>query len=115
MWFNSKDSESGSYHASLFSFFVHLVIRVVGSLTAICFFGGNSNDVQSELYPSLILFPAGKRSGIYYEGEISVSGVIEFILSYGSNIQHISGMEGKLVSFLSFTMVLLCSLTVPYP
>ncbi|CAN6481752.1 unnamed protein product [Victoria cruziana] len=51
---------------------------------------------QSELYPSLILFPAGKRSGIYYEGEISVSGVIEFILSYGSNIQHISGMEGIL-------------------
>ncbi|XP_031495547.1 uncharacterized protein LOC116261080 [Nymphaea colorata] len=51
---------------------------------------------QGELYPSLMLFPAGKKSGIYYEGEISVSDLIEFIFSYGSNTHLISGMEGIL-------------------
>jgi len=48
------------------------------------------NQKQKELYPALLLFPAGKKDDpIAYEGDISVNEVIEFLASYGSVSSHL--------------------------
>lgn len=52
---------------------------------------------QKELYPALLLFPAGKKDDpIAYEGDISVNEVIEFLASYGSVSSHLYRIRGIL-------------------
>ncbi|KAK9115597.1 hypothetical protein Sjap_014544 [Stephania japonica] len=40
---------------------------------------------QRELYPTLMLFPAGTKNGIGYLGDMSVTSVMKFIVEHGSN------------------------------
>lgn len=57
----------------------------------------SSNQEQKELYPALLLFPAGKKDDpIAYEGDISVNDVIEFLASYGSVSNHLYSLRGAL-------------------
>eukprot|EP01018_Ginkgo_biloba_P011531 Gb_18229 [translate_table: standard] len=47
-----------------------------------------------ELYPTLLLFPAGKKDApIAYEGDMLVNKVIEFVASYGSTSSHLYGVQ----------------------
>ncbi|KAL3510146.1 hypothetical protein ACH5RR_029547 [Cinchona calisaya] len=40
--------------------------------------------VQREIYPSLLLFPAGRKDAITYEGDIAVYDVIKFLSDHGT-------------------------------
>ncbi|KAJ4972823.1 hypothetical protein NE237_005997 [Protea cynaroides] len=40
---------------------------------------------QKELYPTLVLFPAGKKNAIFYKGDMVVTNVIKFVADHGSN------------------------------
>ncbi|XP_077247086.1 uncharacterized protein LOC143886828 isoform X2 [Tasmannia lanceolata] len=51
---------------------------------------------QREAYPALMLFPAEKKNGILYQGDISVTNIIEFIAAHGSNSHHLSENKGIL-------------------
>lgn len=55
---------------------------------------------QSELYPALYLFPAENKSAIPYQGELSVSGIIEFLAAHGAKSHFLYGSVGQLL--LSF-------------
>ncbi|PHT89177.1 hypothetical protein T459_04290 [Capsicum annuum] len=41
--------------------------------------------LQRELYPSLLLFPAGRKKAIPYGGEIAVSNIINFLAHHGNH------------------------------
>lgn len=56
--------------------------------------------MQGELYPSLVLFPAGNESPVTYEGETAVSSVINFMVEHGSNLRHLISENGELSSFI---------------
>ncbi|XP_068646968.1 uncharacterized protein [Aristolochia californica] len=45
---------------------------------------------QRELYPALVLFPAEKKNAISYQGDMSVTDIIEFIAAYGSHSHRFS-------------------------
>ncbi|GLJ32738.1 hypothetical protein SUGI_0659080 [Cryptomeria japonica] len=52
---------------------------------------------QKELYPTLLLFPAGRRDKpIAYEGDISVNKIIEFLAAHGSVSGHLYSVRGVL-------------------
>ncbi|XP_031371659.1 uncharacterized protein LOC116187181 isoform X2 [Punica granatum] len=51
---------------------------------------------KGEVYPALVLFPAGSRTPISYEGETAVSSVINFMAEHGSNIRHLINENGIL-------------------
>ncbi|KAK9117889.1 hypothetical protein Scep_015982 [Stephania cephalantha] len=51
--------------------------------------------VQEELYPTLILFPAGKKNGIKYLGDMSVTSVMKFIVGHGSNFDRTNEANGQ--------------------
>ncbi|KAH9323577.1 hypothetical protein KI387_018216, partial [Taxus chinensis] len=52
---------------------------------------------QKELYPTLLLFPAGRKDEpIAYEGDISVNKIIEFLTAHGSVTGHLYGLRGVL-------------------
>ncbi|XP_043695484.1 uncharacterized protein LOC122646075 isoform X2 [Telopea speciosissima] len=40
---------------------------------------------QKVLYPALVLFPAGKKNAIFYEGDMAVANIIRFVADHGSN------------------------------
>ncbi|XP_027354973.1 uncharacterized protein LOC113864927 isoform X2 [Abrus precatorius] len=44
---------------------------------------------QRELYPALVLFPAETKKPLFYEGDMSVIDVIEFVAEHGSNFHHL--------------------------
>lgn len=50
--------------------------------------------LQRENYPVALLFPAENKSAVTYEGDISVVSIMEFILSHGSNSQHLNMLRG---------------------
>ncbi|XP_042376258.1 uncharacterized protein LOC121969972 [Zingiber officinale] len=51
---------------------------------------------KKENYPVALLFPAENKSAVTYEGDISVVSIMEFILSHGSNSQHLNMHRGLL-------------------
>lgn len=51
---------------------------------------------KEEFYPTVLLFPAEKKSAISYEGGMSVANLIEFLESHASNSHHMSGYIGFL-------------------
>lgn len=40
--------------------------------------------LQREIYPSLLLFPAGQKNAIIYEGDVAVYDVIKFLSDQGA-------------------------------
>ncbi|XP_047320041.1 uncharacterized protein LOC124924042 [Impatiens glandulifera] len=40
---------------------------------------------QRELYPSLILFPAGGKEAVSYRGDVSVGSIFKFLVDHGKN------------------------------
>ncbi|KAF5187770.1 hypothetical protein FRX31_022640 [Thalictrum thalictroides] len=51
---------------------------------------------QGDVYPSLLLFPAENKTAVSYQGDISVNNVIKFLISQGSNSQHLNLDKGIL-------------------
>ncbi|EHA8590403.1 Protein disulfide-isomerase [Cocos nucifera] len=51
---------------------------------------------EMELYPALWLFPAENKSAIYYEGDMSVIDIMEFLASRGSNSHYLNRNKGFL-------------------
>ncbi|KAJ0974347.1 hypothetical protein J5N97_016312 [Dioscorea zingiberensis] len=51
---------------------------------------------KEERYPTLLLFPAGNKEAISYEGYLSVGSIIEFLISHGTNSHHLNKHEGLL-------------------
>lgn len=56
--------------------------------------------MQRELYPSLLLFPAGSKNAVPYEGDIAVSDIIKFIIDQGNNPS--TNLKEKGVFFLNY-------------
>ncbi|XP_010689689.2 uncharacterized protein LOC104903363 isoform X1 [Beta vulgaris subsp. vulgaris] len=51
---------------------------------------------QREVYPTLLLFPAKRKAGIVYDGNMMVTDVIKFIANHGSSSHHLSKQIGNL-------------------
>ncbi|XP_052204537.1 uncharacterized protein LOC127809628 isoform X3 [Diospyros lotus] len=51
---------------------------------------------QRELYPSLLLFPAEKKSAVSYEGDVAVSDIIKFVIDHGNNAYSLVKEKGIL-------------------
>ncbi|GMH12500.1 hypothetical protein Nepgr_014341 [Nepenthes gracilis] len=51
---------------------------------------------QREIYPTLLLFPAEKKTAVPYEGDMAVTDIIKFIASHGSSSHHLVGQKGIL-------------------
>ncbi|XP_038974492.1 uncharacterized protein LOC103706826 isoform X2 [Phoenix dactylifera] len=51
---------------------------------------------ETELYPALLLFPAENKSAIYYEGDMSVIDIMEFLVSHASNSHYLNRNKGFL-------------------
>ena len=49
-------------------------------------------NLQREIYPSLLLFPAGRKDVISYEGDVAVYDVIRFLSDHGTLVNE----KGKL-------------------
>lgn len=64
------------------------------------FFASCSWYMQRELYPSLLLFPAGSKNAVPYEGDIAVSDIIKFIIDQGNNPS--TNLKEKGVFFLNY-------------
>ncbi|XP_075082703.1 uncharacterized protein LOC107779487 isoform X2 [Nicotiana tabacum] len=54
--------------------------------------------VQRELYPSLLLFPAGRKKAIPYGGDIVVSNIINFLAHHGGHFYDLLQEKGILWS-----------------
>uniref|UniRef100_A0A7N1A3C0 Thioredoxin domain-containing protein n=1 Tax=Kalanchoe fedtschenkoi TaxID=63787 RepID=A0A7N1A3C0_KALFE len=51
---------------------------------------------QIEAYPSLLLFPGGRKDVVTYEGNMEVSEIIRFLADRGSHSSHLDGEKGIL-------------------
>lgn len=58
--------------------------------------------VQGEVYPALMLFPAGRKDTVFYDGDMSVADVIKFICDHGSNSHHLMSDKGNFSSCVYF-------------
>lgn len=47
------------------------------------------------MYPSLVLFPAGKIKAIPYKGHVGVTDIINFIANHGLNSRHLTHDTGN--------------------
>ncbi|XP_010315823.2 uncharacterized protein [Solanum lycopersicum] len=52
--------------------------------------------LQRELYPSLLLFPAGRKKAIPYGGDMAVSNIIDFLAHHGSHFYDFPQEKGIL-------------------
>jgi len=52
-------------------------------------------DVQREVYPTLLLFPAESKNTVCYEGDMAVADVIAFLADRGSNSRHLTSENGN--------------------
>uniref|UniRef100_A0A803LSI4 Thioredoxin domain-containing protein n=1 Tax=Chenopodium quinoa TaxID=63459 RepID=A0A803LSI4_CHEQI len=57
-----------------------------------------SKSVHSakEVYPSLLLFPAERKTAIVYDGNMMVTDIIKFIANHGSRSDHLARQKGNL-------------------
>lgn len=53
---------------------------------------GSGCNLQRELYPSLLLFPAGRKNTINYEGDVAVYNIIKFLSDHETLVNE----KGKL-------------------
>lgn len=51
--------------------------------------------LQRELYPSLLLFPAGRKKAIPYGGDIVVSNIINFLAHHGGHFYDLLQEKGE--------------------
>ncbi|XP_021770934.1 uncharacterized protein LOC110735096 [Chenopodium quinoa] len=51
---------------------------------------------QKEVYPSLLLFPAERKTAIVYDGNMMVTDIIKFIANHGSRSDHLARQKGNL-------------------
>lgn len=51
-------------------------------------------NLQREVYPALLLFPAERKTTVSYEGGMAVSDIIKFIADHGSNSRHLTSENG---------------------
>ncbi|KNA18142.1 hypothetical protein SOVF_073580 isoform A [Spinacia oleracea] len=51
---------------------------------------------QKEVYPSLLLFPAERKTAIVYDGNMMVKDILNFIANRGSSSNHIARQKGNL-------------------
>ncbi|KAK3023567.1 hypothetical protein RJ639_044952 [Escallonia herrerae] len=52
-------------------------------------------NMQRDLYPSLLLFPAERKDAVPYQGDMAVLDIIKFIADHGSNFRSLSREEGR--------------------
>lgn len=52
-------------------------------------------DMQREVYPALLLFPAERKTSVSYEGDMAVADVIKFMAVHGSSSQHLTNEKGN--------------------
>lgn len=51
--------------------------------------------LQREFYPSLLLFPAGRKKAIPYSGDMAVSNIINFLAHHGSHFYDLLQETGE--------------------
>lgn len=59
---------------------------------------------MQELYPTLVLYPAENKTGIFYEGDMSVINIMEFLESHGSNSHYLTKHKGRYRILLSLSV-----------
>lgn len=55
------------------------------------------SNMQRELYPTLVLFPAEKKEPLLYEGDIAVIDVIKFVAENASYFNRVISDKGNLM------------------
>jgi len=104
--FDSKINESGMPYSNgpqsnVFFCYSYTVTLIFYSLVYV--------DVQREVYPTLLLFPAERKNTVCYEGGMAVADVITFLADRGSNSQHLASENGnsfdKNISSLFFSLL----------
>lgn len=59
-------------------------------------------NLQREVYPLLLLFPAGRKNEtVSYEGDSIVSDIIKFLAAHGSHVMDLITNQGNCVMVLS--------------
>ncbi|KAG9131701.1 hypothetical protein Leryth_009446 [Lithospermum erythrorhizon] len=79
-----------------------VVSKVISELPLIYLMDCTVNDCslimnstgQRELYPALLLFPAGSKSAVAYEGDVVVSDVFKFLTDYGCHVHGLVNEKG---------------------
>lgn len=56
-------------------------------------------DLQRELYPALVLFPAENETSVSYEGDMAVASIVEFLADYGSHSHNLINEKGNAFFF----------------
>ena len=54
------------------------------------------SNMQREVYPTLVLFPAEKKKPLLYEGDIAVVDVIKFLAEHASYFNRVISDKGNL-------------------
>lgn len=52
-------------------------------------------NMQRDVYPALVLFPAEKKEPLLYEGDMAVVDVMKFVAEHGNNFNHLIRDRGK--------------------
>lgn len=102
MQFNPKISNSGAI-SGIYTYLLHIYYSpFFPTLLSFNFtvFPLCSWNMQRELYPSLLLFPAESKNAVPYEGDTAVSDIIKFIIDRGNNPSTIVKEKG--VFFLNY-------------
>ncbi|KAJ4822825.1 hypothetical protein Tsubulata_015827 [Turnera subulata] len=60
---------------------------------------------QREVYPALLFFPAETKTGISYEGALTVAEVVRFMADHGSNSRHLTGEKVFPIALKIFSLV----------
>ncbi|WMV13498.1 hypothetical protein MTR67_006883 [Solanum verrucosum] len=61
-------------------------------------------EMQRELYPSLLLFPAGRKKAVPYGGDMAVSNIINFLAHHGSHFYDLPQEKGEFPDFKIFVV-----------
>lgn len=81
-------------------FSLHLVCNIIWCNSVLLFylFILYAWNVQREVYPALVLFPAERKNAISFKGDISVADVIKFIADHGNNSHDLLNENGNIFS-----------------
>lgn len=56
-------------------------------------------DLQRELYPALVLFPAENKTSVSYDGDMAVASIVKFLADYGSYSHNLISEKGNAFFF----------------
>lgn len=81
-------------------------------------------NLQREVYPRLLLFPAGRKNEtVSYEGDMIVSDIIKFLAAHGSHVMDLITNQGNCknngalscsLAWIKYLLVFLFTSRIPF-